>query len=54
MRFLHLIVMFIAVLIAHVQKLVVMCKMLITDPNDCTSLSFSGLCLIDVFIKLSK
>lgn len=33
--FLQLVVIFIAVLIARVQKLVVMCKVLITDPNDC-------------------
>lgn len=34
MRFLQLIVVFIAALIAHAQKLAVVCKMLITDPND--------------------
>lgn len=55
MRFLQLIVLFIAVLIAHAQKLVVVCKMLMMDPNDCaTSLSSSGRCFIDVFIKLSE
>lgn len=55
MRFLQLIVVFIAVLIAHALKLVVVCKMLMMDPNDCaTSLSSSGRCFIDVFIKLSE
>lgn len=34
MRFLQLIVVFIAALIADVQKFVVVCKMLMRDPND--------------------
>lgn len=46
MRFLKLIVVFIAVLIAHVQKLVVLCKMLITDPNDCVPPSPSPVCIL--------
>lgn len=51
---LQLTVVFIAALIAHAQKLVVLCKMQMMDPNDCTSLSSSGRCFIDVFIKLSE
>lgn len=35
MRFLHLIVVFFAVLIAYVQKLVALCRSLITGLNDC-------------------
>lgn len=49
MRFLQLIVVFIAVLIAHVQKLVVLCKMLITDPNDCAPPSSSPVCALLMF-----
>lgn len=49
MRFLQLVVVFIAVLIAHVQKLVVLCKMLITDPNDCAPPSPSLVCALLMF-----
>lgn len=56
MRFLQLIVAFIAVLIAHVQKLVVVCKMLMMDPNDCArpSPSLVGALLMYSLICLSS
>lgn len=46
MRFLQLIVVFIAVLIAPAQKLVVVCKMLMMDPNDCAPPSPPLLCAL--------
>lgn len=49
MRFLQLIVVFIAVLIAHIQKLVALCKMLITDLNDCVLPSPSPVCALLMF-----